>query len=117
GSPALLTALERLDQVAPLDITVLLCGETGTGKELFARAVHERSRRRHKPFIRVNCSALPPTLIESELFGHERGAFTGATAMRMGRFELADGGTLFLDEIGALEAALKATALPAAPQR
>jgi transcriptional regulator with GAF, ATPase, and Fis domain len=113
SSPAIGTALERLDQVAPLDITVLLCGETGTGKELFARAVHERSRRRHKPFIRVNCSALPPTLIESELFGHERGAFTGATAMRLGRFELADGGTLFLDEIGDLAPELQAKMLRA----
>ena len=113
GSPAIKMALERLDQVAPLDITVLLCGETGTGKELFARAVHERSRRRHKPFIRVNCSALPPTLIESELFGHERGAFTGATAMRLGRFELADGGTLFLDEIGDLAPELQAKMLRA----
>jgi transcriptional regulator with GAF, ATPase, and Fis domain len=113
SSPAIKIALERLDQVAPLDITVLLCGETGTGKELFARAVHERSRRRHKPFIRVNCSALPPTLIESELFGHERGAFTGATAMRLGRFELADGGTLFLDEIGDLAPELQAKMLRA----
>ena len=113
SSPAIKMALERLDQVAPLDITVLLCGETGTGKELFARAVHERSRRRHKPFIRVNCSALPPTLIESELFGHERGAFTGATAMRLGRFELADGGTLFLDEIGDLAPELQAKMLRA----
>jgi transcriptional regulator with GAF, ATPase, and Fis domain len=113
GSPAIRIALERLNQVAPLDITVLLCGETGTGKELFARAVHERSRRRHKPFIRVNCSALPPTLIESELFGHERGAFTGATAMRQGRFELADGGTLFLDEIGDLAPELQAKMLRA----
>ena len=111
GSQAIKIALERLDQVAPLDITVLLCGETGTGKELFARAVHERSRRRHKPFIRVNCSALPPTLIETELFGHERGAFTGATAMRVGRFELADGGTLFLDEIGDLAPELQAKML------
>jgi formate hydrogenlyase transcriptional activator len=110
---AIRVALDRLDQVAPLDITVLLCGETGTGKELFARAVHERSRRRHKPFIRVNCSALPPTLIESELFGHERGAFTGATAMRLGRFELADGGTLFLDEIGDLAPELQAKMLRA----
>jgi formate hydrogenlyase transcriptional activator len=113
GGTAIKIALERLDQVAPLDITVLLCGETGTGKELFARAVHERSRRRHKPFIRVNCSALPPTLIESEMFGHERGAFTGATAMRLGRFELADGGTLFLDEIGDLAPELQAKMLRA----
>ena len=101
-SPVIRVALDRLNQVAPLDVTVLLCGETGTGKELFARAVHQRSRRRDGPFIRVNCAALPPTLIESELFGHERGAFTGAAALRQGRFELAHGGTLFLDEIGDL---------------
>ena len=113
NSSAIRVALERLNQVAPLDITVLLCGETGTGKELFAKAVHERSRRRHKPFIRVNCSALPPTLIESELFGHERGAFTGATSMRQGRFELADGGTLFLDEIGDIAPELQAKMLRA----
>jgi formate hydrogenlyase transcriptional activator len=113
GGAAIKFALERLDQVAPLDVTVLLCGETGTGKELFARAVHERSRRRQKPFIRVNCSALPPTLIETELFGHERGAFTGATAIRLGRFELADGGTLFLDEIGDLAPELQAKMLRA----
>ena len=112
-SPAIMTALARLNEVAPLDVTVLLCGETGTGKELFARAVHERSRRVHKPFVRVNCSALPPTLIESELFGHERGAFTGAISMRQGRFELADGGTLFLDEIGDLAPELQAKLLRA----
>jgi transcriptional regulator with GAF, ATPase, and Fis domain len=81
---------------------VLLLGPTGTGKELFARAVHERSRRHARPLVRVNCAALPPTLVESELFGHEKGAFTGAVGMRQGRFELADGGTIFLDEIGDL---------------
>ena len=95
-------ALERLAQVAPLNCAVLLLGETGTGKELFARAVHERSRRRARALVRVNCAALPPSLIESELFGHEKGAFTGAVGLRQGRFELADGGTLFLDEIGDL---------------
>ena len=95
-------ALERLAQVAPLNCAVLLLGETGTGKELFARAVHERSRRRSRVLVRVNCAALPPSLIESELFGHEKGAFTGAVSLRQGRFELADGGTLFLDEIGDL---------------
>ena len=95
-------ALERLAQVAPLNCSVLLLGETGTGKELFARAVHERSRRRSRALVRVNCAALPPSLIESELFGHEKGAFTGAFNLRQGRFELADGGTIFLDEIGDL---------------
>ncbi len=95
-------ALERIAQVAPLNCAVLLLGETGTGKELFAHAVHERSRRRSRVLVRVNCAALPPSLIESEFFGHEKGAFTGAVSLRQGRFELADGGTLFLDEIGDL---------------
>ncbi|MBX3470073.1 MAG: sigma 54-interacting transcriptional regulator [Planctomycetes bacterium] len=99
-SPALRRALRRLEQVAPLDTTVLLRGETGTGKELFARAVHEHSPRRGGPLVRVNCSGLTPSLVASELFGHERGAFTGATGRRLGRFELAQGGTIFLDEIG-----------------
>ena len=101
-SPSLKAALGRVGQVAPLDATVLLLGETGTGKELFARALHDRSRRRERTLVRVNCTALPASLIESELFGHERGAFTGAISMRQGRFELADGGTIFLDEIGDL---------------
>jgi formate hydrogenlyase transcriptional activator len=101
-SDVMVGALERLSQVAPLSCSVLLLGETGTGKELFARAVHERSRRRSRALVRVNCAALPPSLIESELFGHEKGAFTGAVGMRQGRFEMADGGTLFLDEIGDL---------------
>ena len=101
-STALRLALSRLAQVAPMNASVLLLGETGTGKELFARALHERSPRRVRPLVRVNCAALPPTLVESELFGHEKGAFTGAVGMRQGRFELADGGTIFLDEIGDL---------------
>ena len=92
----------------------MLLGETGTGKELFARAVHNRSTRRHRPFVSVNCAALPSTLIETELFGHVRGAFTGAVSMRQGRFELADAGTLFLDEIGDLPADVQAEA-PARP--
>ena len=101
-SAALRLALARLAQVAPTNSSVLLLGPTGTGKELFARALHERSRRHARPLVRVNCAALPPTLVESELFGHEKGAFTGAVGMRQGRFELADGGTIFLDEIGDL---------------
>ncbi len=101
-SVALRLALGRLAQVAPTNSSALLLGPTGTGKELFARALHERSRRHARPLVRVNCAALPPTLVESELFGHEKGAFTGAVAMRQGRFELADGGTIFLDEIGDL---------------
>ena len=103
-SAALRLALTRLAQVAPMNSSVLLLGPTGTGKELFARALHERSRRHARALVRVNCAALPPTLVESELFGHEKGAFTGAVAMRQGRFELADGGTIFLDEIGDLPA-------------
>ncbi len=101
-STALRLALARLSQVAPTNSSVLLLGPTGTGKELFARALHERSRRHARPLVRVNCAALPPTLVESELFGHEKGSFTGAVGMRQGRFELADGGTIFLDEIGDL---------------
>jgi formate hydrogenlyase transcriptional activator len=101
-SLALRRALEAIEQVAPTDATVLITGETGTGKELFARGVHQRSQRRSKPFVEINCAAVPETLLASELFGHERGAFTGADARRHGRFEQADGGTLFLDEIGEL---------------
>jgi transcriptional regulator with GAF, ATPase, and Fis domain len=101
-SKVLQSALQRLEQVAPTGASVLLLGPTGTGKELFARALHERSRRQARPLVRVNCAALPPTLVESELFGHEKGAFTGAVTARQGRFELADGGTIFLDEIGDL---------------
>jgi formate hydrogenlyase transcriptional activator len=101
-SAPLRVALTRLAQVSPTNSNVLLLGPTGTGKELFARAIHERSRRHTRALVRVNCAALPPTLVESELFGHEKGAFTGAVAARQGRFELADGGTIFLDEIGDL---------------
>ena len=110
-SPALRAVLHKVDQVAATGVAVLLLGETGSGKELIARAVHARSGRNGRPFIAVNCAALPPTLIESELFGHEKGAFTGATQARAGRFELADGGTLFLDEIGDLEPAMQAKLL------
>ena len=101
-SAPLLQALTEVRQVGPADTTVLILGETGTGKELFARAIHEASRRRDKPLVKVNCAAIPAALIESEFFGHERGAFTGATAKRDGRFTLADGGTIFLDEVGEL---------------
>ncbi len=110
-SPALRRAISRVKEVAPTDASVVLVGETGTGKELFARALHERSTRRDRPFVRVNCAALPSTLIESELFGHERGAFTGAVAARQGRFEIAHRGTLFLDEIGDLAMEVQAKLL------
>ncbi|HEV2729490.1 MAG TPA: PAS domain-containing protein [Terriglobales bacterium] len=101
-SPALQAVLRRVSKVAPSDSTVLVTGETGTGKELIARAIHRRSRRMSRPFVSVNCAAIPRDLIASELFGHEKGAFTGATQRRLGRFELADGGTIFLDEVGEL---------------
>ena len=101
-SPALSRVLQQVDLVAVTASTVLIGGETGTGKELVARAIHQRSRRRQGLFVAVNCAALPATLVESELFGHEKGAFTGAIARRAGRFEQADGGTLFLDEVGEL---------------
>ena len=101
-STALKAVLSRIAKVGPTDSTVLITGETGTGKELIARAVHKRSQRSARPFVSVNCAALPPTLVSSELFGHEKGAFTGATQLRLGRFEMADGGTIFLDEVGEL---------------
>jgi PAS domain S-box-containing protein len=110
-SDKLAEVLAEVRQVGPADTTVLLFGETGTGKELFARALHEASRRRERPLIKVNCAAIPATLIESEFFGHERGAFTGATTKRDGRFTLADGGTIFLDEVGELPLELQSKLL------
>ena len=107
NSPALELALAEVQRVAPTDSTVLVLGETGTGKELIAHAIHNLSARCGRPFVKVNCAAIPFDLLESELFGHERGAFTGAVAQRVGRFEMADTGTLFLDEIGDLPLALQ----------
>src|SRR4030088_720425 len=106
-SPALKAVLEQVELVAPTDSTVLIQGETGTGKELIAQAIHDTGLRRGRPFVKLNCAAIPLDLLESELFGHERGAFTGAIAQRIGRFELADKGTLFLDEVGDIPLALQ----------
>jgi formate hydrogenlyase transcriptional activator len=103
-SPPLRNVLSRVSKVAPADSSVMITGETGTGKELVARAIHRRSRRSSRAFVSVNCAAIPRDLIGSELFGHEKGAFTGATQRRLGRFELAEGGTIFLDEVGELPA-------------
>jgi formate hydrogenlyase transcriptional activator len=113
NSPPLCAVLDDVRRVAPTDASVLITGETGTGKELFARAIHSTSKRASKPFIKVNCSALPTGLVESELFGHEKGAFTGAITKRVGRFELADGGSIFLDEIGELPSDAQAKLLNA----
>ena len=107
SSPALETVLEQVQRVAPTYSTVFIEGETGTGKELIARAIHNLSPRCGRPFIKLNCAAIPLDLLESELFGHEKGAFTGAIAQKIGRFELADKGTLFLDEVGDIPAALQ----------
>jgi formate hydrogenlyase transcriptional activator len=107
NSPALKLALAEVERVAPTDSTVLILGETGTGKELIARAIHDLSARRGRPFLKVNCAAIPFDLLEAELFGHEKGAFTGAVGQKIGRFEMADTGTLFLDEIGDIPLALQ----------
>jgi DNA-binding NtrC family response regulator len=111
SSPRMLDAFKMIGKVAETDTTVLICGESGTGKELVAEAIHNYSRRKDNPFVVVNCAALPDNLLESELFGYERGAFTGATARKIGRFEVAEGGTIFLDEIGELSPNLQAKLL------
>jgi PAS domain S-box-containing protein len=116
-SAPLRAVLASLSRVAPTESTVLITGETGTGKELVARAIHKRSSRSSRPFVSVNCAAIPPTLITSELFGHEKGAFTGALTRRLGRFELADGGTIFLDEIGDLQPDTQLTLLRVLQER
>ncbi|MCX7638144.1 MAG: sigma-54 dependent transcriptional regulator [Cyclobacteriaceae bacterium] len=116
-SPAMQKVFELLEKAAQSNITVSLTGETGTGKELVAKAIHYNSKRKNQPFVAVNVAAIPSTLIESELFGHEKGAFTGATGRRIGKFEEAEGGTLFLDEIGELDLALQAKLLRALQER
>ena len=116
-SPKFRAVFEDVRSVAPVDCAVLLRGETGTGKEVIARAIHENSARRQHPFVAINCAALPATLLESELFGYERGAFTGAVTRRMGRFQAADRGTLFLDEIGELPLSLQPKLLRAIQEK
>ena len=116
-SPLLRRLLAHVCKVAPTDSTVLITGETGTGKELIARAIHKRSRRSSRAFVSVTCAAIPPSLIASELFGHEKGAFTGAVQRRQGRFELADGGTIFLDEVGELSSEIQVMLLRVLQER
>src|ERR1700675_336042 len=118
GSSAKFRALlDNVDLIAPVDSAVLIQGETGTGKEVIARAIHEASPRRNQRFVAVNCAAIPSALLESELFGHERGAFTGACTQTKGRFQMADGGTLFLDEIGDMPLELQPKLLRALQER
>lgn len=117
SSPALQAVLSKVSKVAPSDSTVLITGETGTGKELIARAIHKRSHRSSRAFVSVNCAAIPHDLIASELFGHEKGAFTGAAQRRLGRFESAEGGTIFLDEVGELPAETQVSLLRVLQER
>ena len=117
ASPAVRALVRMIDQVAGFDTTVLILGESGTGKEVAARTIHERSRRAGKPFVAINCGAIPPDLLESELFGHEKGAFTGALTQRKGRFEMAEGGTLLLDEIGDMPMAMQVKLLRVLQER
>jgi transcriptional regulator with GAF, ATPase, and Fis domain len=117
NSPKLIEALDKVIQVAPFDNTVLILGETGTGKEGIVKAIHHLSARKGRPLVKVNCAAIPVNLVESELFGHERGAFTGATDKRVGKFEQADGGTLFLDEIGELPVEVQSKLLRALQEK
>ena len=116
-SPVLQEVFKILSKVAPTDSTVLVTGESGTGKELLVRALHKNSRRASRPFVPINCGAIPKELLESELFGHEKGAFTHAIRSRPGRFELADGGTIFLDEIGEMDLALQVKILRALQEK